>query len=824
MSALRGNFKLKPSNNKISRRPHQGAAIKAVINELKKADRTHIVMACGTGKTATALWIAESLKPKTIAIFVPSLALINQFMKEWLSLTKWKSFKILAICSDDTVTNDIEPTSILCEEINFPVSADSEEIKKFLQNEKSKLKILFCTYHSSPLLRSLKIDLGIFDEAHKTAGYGKELFCYALDDKNIKINKRLFMTATPRHASIVKKTKDGEKVPVYSMDNEALYGKRAYTVGFREAINLGLICDYKVIISIANANANANAGGCMEAARKALKEGILKTKTNKIITYHRSVREAQEFSKNETMPNYKHLHINGKTPMSDRLQIMKSFKDARRAIICNAKCLTEGVDVPSIDMVSFLSPKTSKIDIVQAIGRTLRKSYGKEVGYVFLPVHIDNSIEDQAAAIEASDFSHIWEVLHALAEQDADLNDVIREISRESGEAGFNYYDKLDKFIEVPFKTNIAFINSIKAKIIENIHSGWDLIYGKLKVHLKDNPKERGTRTTNEYLAYWISKQRDLFNKGLLSPDKENFLCALGVQLKTRTIDESQKWDARYTQLAGYYKKNKNIYFEARECPKELRNWCMVQREKIRKGLLTPNQLKLLENIDFPKQTTTVVENKWLAEFALYKKDLAQGGGSKKWYDWGHRQRINFENGKLSQLRTDALMSINFDFTILRGFDFAKVAFTRHPSYSSFMKELKEHGNIRVKSIELRKIDKILKDKECKGELAPQSIQLLEDAGFIFKGSIDARTERNIRQYIYHKKNHIPIDYKNTHALFCWVRDTRCRRKKGILKQQVINRLNEIKFEWKDPPQKIIRATNGRIVSVYAKDQLDSIV
>lgn len=383
-------------------RPHQEDAIKAVIKEFKTANRAHMVMACGSGKTATALWIAEAMKVKSILILVPSLALINQFMKEWLMLTKWENVQTLAVCSDDTVTDGVEPESVLCEEVHFPVTNDSAEIRNFMIEPTKAVKVIFCTYQSTKLLgealkkrgetAALIFDLSIFDEAHKTAGYNKVNFGFALKDENVNITKRLFMTATPRHGS-ARKDRNGEPILLYSMDDESIYGRRCYNLNFRDAINLGLICDYKVIISVADHKAEHkfNKDHIMQEKAISLKKAIAESGAKKIITFHSTINDANYFAKylkdHDIHPNV--YHINAKSKMEDRTRAMEKFRTDEYAIITNARCLTEGVDVPSVDMVAFMSPKTSKIDIVQAIGRALRNNPGKKKGYIFLPLLID---------------------------------------------------------------------------------------------------------------------------------------------------------------------------------------------------------------------------------------------------------------------------------------------------------------------------------------------------------------------------------------------------------------------------------------------------
>ena len=132
--------------------PHQADAVNAVIEEFKSADRTHIVMACGTGKTFTALKIAEAIKPRSVVIFLPSLALISQCMKEWVSETTLSSFTTLSVCGDDTVTNDIGSESLLLEKVSFPVTTEIGAIQRFLKTNSSDTKVIFCTYQSSSVL------------------------------------------------------------------------------------------------------------------------------------------------------------------------------------------------------------------------------------------------------------------------------------------------------------------------------------------------------------------------------------------------------------------------------------------------------------------------------------------------------------------------------------------------------------------------------------------------------------------------------------------------------------------------------------------------
>ncbi len=134
----------------------------------------------------------------------------------------------------------------------------------------------------------------------------------------------------------------------------------------------------------------------------------------------------------------------------DREKEMKAFREADRAIMSNARCLTEGVDVPAVDVVAFLSPRKSKVDIVQAAGRAMRKADGKETGYVLLPLFLETQENETIEeALERTDFEEAWDVLQAMQEQDAVLADIIREMREERGRRGGFDDSRLRERVEV---------------------------------------------------------------------------------------------------------------------------------------------------------------------------------------------------------------------------------------------------------------------------------------------------------------------------------------------------------------------------------------
>lgn len=382
-------------------------------------------------------------------------------------------------------------------------------------------------------------DLGIFDEAHRTTGTKDRQFNYGVSNKYIKINKRLFVTATPRHFKLQKKSNDKSKnTSIYSMDSEKIYGPLAYRLSFRESIQRDLISDYKVIISAVVNKPKTKKITTQQWDQNAiaLQKAINLCNAKKIITFHRSILDAEQFVDNLNLKGYlpeiRSFHINSFMPVKDRMSIMSLFKHTEGSIISNARCLTEGTNVPAVDMVAFLSPKQSKIDIVQAIGRALRKSKGKTTGYIFLPLFVDlkenEALED---AIKRADYGDVWQVLEALSEHDEDLHSTIRflQINKARpnaiGPAGLDKYIRIiSSEADLKFKINLK--KSIEVSIVEKLGSSWHEMYGQLVAYknIHGNTRVPNRYKKNPALATWVQNQRKNLNNNSLSTDKINLL------------------------------------------------------------------------------------------------------------------------------------------------------------------------------------------------------------------------------------------------------------------------------------------------------------
>ena len=295
-----------------------------------------------------------------------------------------------------------------------------------------------------------EFDLIICDEAHRTtgvslAGEDESAFTKVHDNNFIKAKKRLYMTATPRLYSDDTKSKAAQADAILcSMDDPKLYGEEIYRIGFGEAVEKDLLADYKVLIltlsdkdvppavqkMIADKESEINADdaskliGCINALSKQIlgDNGILEAHdpepmrkavafcqtiatSKKITATHNTATEAYisslPFEKKEKMVSVASKHIDGTMTAPERDELLgwlKADTDNNECrILTNVRCLSEGVDVPSLDAVMFLSARNSQVDVVQSVGRVMRKSPGKKYGYIIIPVVVPSNVEANKA-------------------------------------------------------------------------------------------------------------------------------------------------------------------------------------------------------------------------------------------------------------------------------------------------------------------------------------------------------------------------------------------------------------------------------------------
>ncbi len=799
---------------------HQEAAITNAIKELKKVDRATVVMPCGTGKTLVCMWVAERLKAKNIVLFVPSLALIHQTALEWAKATS-KSLSLMAICSDQTVALDEDGIIVEKDEFWFPVLSEPEEIKKFLKTpaNNKEIKVVFCTYQSSFTLAeavdNFRFDFSVCDEAHRTAVIGESYFSAPLFDEYIPINKRLFVTATPKQYSLNKKDREDDFAAVLSMDNEQIYGGHCHVLSFRKAIEQEIISDYKIIFPEVTSDmvademklrgeADLSENAVYSAAMQiALKKAIQITNASKIITFHARVKEAEQFAKslkqNKIIPGCQIYHVNGKQSSVIRKTVMHDFEGHSKSLITNARCLTEGIDAPSVDMVAILSNKKSKIDIIQAIGRALRKHPGKQCGYILVPVFVDTAAgETYEEALYKPEHQVLFELLLALEQHDELLCEAVKGGKLYEGYTGKQNLELLDNFFDITSQkilSSYKFRKALAITIIDRLGSNWDKMFGLLvKFKQQHGHCIVPVAYEDKQLASWTHNQCTAYKRGVLPQDRIDRLNALGFLWDIR----DDIWNNLYLCLVSFKQKYSHCLVSSR-IDKKLAYWINRQRILYKNGNLSEEKINLLNAIDFEWEPQELCWNKMYKRLEKFHKKFGhsrvpEGYKDKELAKWVKNQRNLYKKDVLPQERIEALNSLGFLWVVFES--------TWLEMYQELVGFYKEFGHCLVpKNYENKKLvwwvgtqRNVYKNKS----LSQEKIDKLNAIEFVWDARVFIWQEMFQRLLELHKKiGHclVPKNYENK-QLALWVGSQRKAFKKGILSQKRIDLLNSIGFVW----------------------------
>lgn len=486
------DIKLKPKNDV---RDHQAEAIGNVIEGFKETDRGKLIMACGTGKTFTALRLMESVVPANgrVLFLAPSISLVSQSLREWTAQAI-NPIHAFVVCSDTKVGKDEE--DIRTHDLAYPATTDARKLAaaaSLITNDRRT--VIFSTYQSIQVVSDAQkqglgeFDLIICDEAHRTTGLtlqGEDPSEFLKVHQNhiIRGKKRIYMTATPRIYGDASKTKANQAgAEIYSMDNEEDFGREFYRLGFGKAVQKDLLSEYKVLIvavkesemaKLANNFNNAykidekkaidiclatkivgswkglSKRGLVQVGEDGQEENLSEDTApmRRAVAFSRSIKDSKQmteiFAKLVDLYDQSHNgdsttgmvsctldHVDGTMNALVRQSALDWLKadggDGQCRILSNARCLSEGIDVPALDAVVFFDTRESIVDIVQSVGRVMRKApnTNKKYGYIILPVCIPSEkVKDYNSYIDSDpQFKGIWKVIKALRAHDESLVD-----------------------------------------------------------------------------------------------------------------------------------------------------------------------------------------------------------------------------------------------------------------------------------------------------------------------------------------------------------------------------------------------------------------
>ncbi|MFG5363199.1 DEAD/DEAH box helicase [Enterococcus faecalis] len=470
-------------------RPYQNDAINLTIEYFKENDRGQLIMAPGTGKTFTSLKLVEKMAKQTnketfnVLYLVPSIQLLSQTLIGWNNDTEL-SMHSFAVTSDRNASKKKNDDELSAKDIGFPATTDSEKLLsnyKKIENNQRELTVVYSTYQSIEVLHEAQekgfpeFDIIICDEAHRTTGakaLGEEasVFTRVHNNNYIKANKRLYQTATPKiYGTDAKQKAEDSSIVLSSMDNKDIYGDEIFRLGFGQAVSNDILTDYKVMVLAVDEKviqkdmqkvlSDSENGLDIDDVSKLIgvwnglmkrssvdKDAVFEGKPmQRAISFINTINNSKKISSqfNEVVNEYLDgnesiqqsinvRHVDGMMNTLEKKEALdwlsEDFAEDETRVLSNVKFLTEGIDVPNLDAVIFLAPKKSQVDIVQAVGRIMRKFKDKEYGYIILPIVIPEGTTPESILDNNKKYEAVWQILNALRSVDERFSAMINKL------------------------------------------------------------------------------------------------------------------------------------------------------------------------------------------------------------------------------------------------------------------------------------------------------------------------------------------------------------------------------------------------------------
>lgn len=620
----------------LTLRDYQAAAV-AAVDRLDA--RAQVVAGCGTGKTLMAVHSVAKLlagEPGSVVLTFPTLGLLEQTYQVWRAEAPFP-FSALAVCSQHIADTE----DIASEELSIESTTSADNLAQWLAAT-SGVRLVFATYQSVSVLTTAHLTFGaapytvmVCDEAHRTAGRRGKPFSAVLDDRKIPAEHRLFFTATPKVHEGAERT---HSRAVASMDNPDLYGPRIYTLSTREAIDRGILAPFKVaVIAVADSTVASAlkdlrlirlAAGQQDSVRAdhvaaaiALTQAARDYQLSSVLAFHNTIAASKDFAATFTQTHALLrarglddqraagiTHIDGSSSLRERKAAADDILGRRLRdrwnIVTNARCITEGIDIPALDAVFFAEPRSSDVDVAQAVGRAIRKNpHHDRPSLIVLALTVDDSL-DAESALSVSQFKKARQVLAALQRHDptiaADLARLRQVLTDPLDDAG---PDTSTDLIDIVIPTDLPprlieqFLRAFSIHAVESLAQRFEENFAALV----DYADEHGhARPPSDYLApdgkalgRWVNDQRKMYKRNRMPASRiQRFESLPGWAWDT--LDA--RWESAFAELAAYAEEYGHPY-PPRTTHRALNQWVTTQRRPHVRQRLTEVRRKRLEDL-----------------------------------------------------------------------------------------------------------------------------------------------------------------------------------------------------------------------------------
>lgn len=350
------------------------------------------------------------------------------------------------------------------------------------------------------------------------------------------------------------------------------------------------------------------------------------------------------------------------------LDRLEQLDQKERGILANARCLAEGVDVPTIDGVAFIDPRRSEVDIVQAVGRVIRKAENKKLGTIVIPVFVE-STNDPESELEKSVFKPIWDVIKALRSHDDDLGLQLDVLRRELGRRRGRLVLPPKIHIDMPKTVGIEFERAFEVRLLEQVTASWEHRFGLLEQFVEENGHAlvpQSHKVGEVKLGGWVTEQRTRFAEGALDPERERQL-SLVKGWAWNAVEAA--WDEGLQWLEEYVKEKGHAQVGAREKFRGFRlgQWVANQRAFHSRGELRKDRVARLRAVS--GWSWTPREDEWERGFAYMQQYVEQTGSAIvttrcrfegfSLGTWVTTQRRNYSMGRLEKKRVQLLQRLD---------------------------------------------------------------------------------------------------------------------------------------------------------------------
>ncbi|WNV84970.1 Helicase associated domain protein [Umezawaea sp. Da 62-37] len=617
-------------------RDYQVRAVDDIQAGLAAGGRGQMRAACGTGKTKMSLWAALRLVPPggIVAIVVPTVGLVAQTLAVWKQ--EHGDYDALAVCSDTSIDEDYFAGT---KDILEPITTNADVVDTWLRlPSNAAIRLIVGTHVSAHVvgeglqLAGVVADLLLVDEAHRTAGRVDKHTAMVHDDEVLPALRRLYMTATPR---VQARRSPGEQdTALVSMDDEEVFGKVLFSYPFSQAIADGWLDDYRLaVIGVSQAEVLAvlrdasppRPGAAVSAempsehtamVQAALARAAVEFGLRRVIAFCPRIATAREFT--DTLPaTLESLaphhrpsrplhaeHIHGRMKQAHRNTVLAALADPPDdgwAVISNAKCLSEGIDVPAVDCVVFTEARQSVVDIVQGVGRALRRNPdGTGVATILVPILLPDDPGEVDEILDAGRYDVLWQVIVALRAHDEVFGSVLDRCRADR----FDGADEVRAKITVDLPggyDNARFLDHLTIRIVKSATSQWWDGYGHLKRFHESHghPYPTVDHVVAGYkLGAWVGRCRQQYRQRRLAPDRVHALLDLDFDFD---FDRAQAaWMARLAVATSFHAAHGHL-----DPPSgvlmpdgtDLRAWLGVSRRAFHNGTLTADRGSALDKL-----------------------------------------------------------------------------------------------------------------------------------------------------------------------------------------------------------------------------------